>query len=424
MDATYTTHHANANTYAPPAIVRLFYKEAAVVGVLGAIALLIGVVLAPEQFFRSYLFAYMFWLGIALGSLAILMVQHLSGGAWGIVTRRMLEAAAATVPLLAVLFIPIALSFLTKHHLYEWAAHDAPVGGVMSVEPAGLEGSGHDAIKHKIGYLNVQFFIIRAIIYFVIWSAMALLLNRWSTEQDRTGNPALPTRMRNLSGPGIVIYAITVTFAAVDWIMSLAPEWTSTIFGILTMGGQGLSAMSFMIVMAAWLLKREPFASVYKPRHFHDLGKLLMAFTMLWAYFSFSQLLIIYSGNLPEEIPWYLDRMRGGWQYIAFALVVFQFALPFALLLSRDLKRNANRLVFIASLALFMRLVDNFWMVEPQFHKADMSTFRLSAVLLDIVAPIAIGGIWLAFFAYRLSQRPLLPINDPYLADGLNPKGH
>jgi hypothetical protein len=415
MDATYTTHHANANTYAPPAIVRLFYKEAAVVGVLGAIALLIGVILAPEQFFRSYLFAYMFWLGLALGSLALLMVQHLSGGAWGIVTRRMLESAAATVPLLAVLFIPIALSFFTKHHLYEWAAPR---------ESAGLEGSAHDPIAHKIGYLNPTFFIIRAIIYFVIWSAMALLLNRWSTEQDRTGDPSLPTRMRILSGPGIVVYALTITFASVDWIMSLAPEWTSTIFGILTLGGQGLSAMAFMILMAAWLSKYEPFASVYKPRHFHDLGKLLMAFTMLWAYFAFSQLLIIYSGNLPEEIPWYLDRMRGGWQYVAFALVVFQFSLPFALLLSRDLKRNANRLVFIASLSMFMRLVDNFWMVEPQFHKANMGSLDFKAIVLDIVAPVALGGIWLAFFAYRLSQRPLLPINDPYLADGLNPKGH
>ncbi|MGI8656092.1 MAG: hypothetical protein ACR2LC_12845 [Pyrinomonadaceae bacterium] len=419
MDATYTTHReANAKNYQPPTAVRSFYKEAMVIGVLGAIALLIGVVLAPEQFFRSYLFAFMFWLGIALGSLALLMVQHLSGGAWGIVTRRMLEAAAATLPILGVLFIPIALSFFTHHQLYEWA------GGGAGHEAAGLEGGAHDPIAHKIGYLNPTFFIIRAVIYFVIWSAMALLLNRWSTEQDRTGDPSLPTRMRILSGPGIVVYALTITFASVDWIMSLAPEWTSTIFGILTLGGQGLSAMSFMILMTAWLIKYEPFASVLKPRHFHDLGKLLMTFTMLWAYFAFSQLLIIYSGNLPEEITWYLDRMRGGWQYIAFALVVFQFSLPFALLLSRDLKRNANRLVFIASLALFMRLVDNFWMVEPQFHKANMSSLGLSAILLDIAAPVAIGGIWLAAFAYRLSQRPLLPVNDPYLADGLNPKGH
>lgn len=419
MDATYTTHReANAKKYQPPTAVRSFYREAMVVGVLGAIALLIGVVLAPEQFFRSYLFAFMFWLGIALGSLALLMVQHLSGGAWGIVTRRMLESAAATLPILGVLFIPIALSFFTHHQLYEWA------GGGVGHEGAGLEGGAHDPIAHKIGYLNPTFFIIRAVIYFVIWSAMALLLNRWSTEQDRTGDPSLPTRMRILSGPGIVVYALTITFASVDWIMSLAPEWTSTIFGILTLGGQGLSAMSFMILMSAWLIKYEPFASVLKPRHFHDLGKLLMTFTMLWAYFAFSQLLIIYSGNLPEEITWYLDRMRGGWQYIAFALVVFQFSLPFALLLSRDLKRNANRLVFIASLALFMRLVDNFWMVEPQFHKANMSSLGLSAILLDIAAPVAIGGIWLAAFAYRLSQRPLLPVNDPYLADGLNPKGH
>ncbi|MFN2454987.1 MAG: hypothetical protein ABR577_12270 [Pyrinomonadaceae bacterium] len=423
MDATHTTTSLNTRTYAPPPAVRSLYKEAAVVGVLGIVALLVGVILAPEQFFRSYLFAYMFWLGLALGSLAILMVQHLSGGAWGIVTRRMLESAAATVPLLAVLFIPIALSFFTEHHLYEWAAHDAPAGGVGSGEVGGLSGGGHDAIRHKLGYLNSTFFIIRALIYFVIWSAMALLLNKWSTEQDRTGDPSLPTRMRNLSGPGIVVYALTITFASVDWIMSLAPEWTSTIFGILTMGGQGLSAMAFMIVMAAWLIKREPFASVYKPRHFHDLGKLLLAFTMLWTYFAFSQLLIIYSGNLPEEIPWYLDRLRGGWQYVAFALVLFQFALPFALLLSRDLKRNANRLVFIAALAMFMRLVDNFWMVEPQFHKANIN-IGLRAILLDIAAPIAIGGIWLAAFAWRLSQRPLLPVNDPYLADALNPKGH
>jgi hypothetical protein len=408
MDATHSTS-LSTRTFAAPPAVRSLYREAAVIGVLGAIGLLIGVILAPEQFFRSYLFAYMFWLGLALGSLGFLMIQHLSGGAWGIVTRRMLESAASAIPLMAVLFIPIALSFFTKHHLYEWAAP--------------REG-GHDPIAHKLGYLNPTFFIIRAIVYFVIWSAMALLLNKWSTDQDRTGDPSLPTRMRNLSGPGIVAYALTLTFASVDWVMSLAPEWTSTIFGLLTLAGQGLNAMAFMILMAAWLIKYEPFASVYKPRHFHDLGKLLLTLTMLWAYFSFSQLLIIYSGNLPEEIPWYLDRLRGGWQYIAFALVLFQFALPFALLLSRDLKRHAGRLVFVAALSMFMRLVDNFWLVEPQFHKANMGSLGLSAILLDIVAPIGIGGIWLAFFAWRLAQRPLLPINDPYLADGLHPKGH
>ncbi len=413
MDATHTTTSLNTRTYAPPPAVRSLYKEAAVIGVLGAIALLVGVILAPEQFFRSYLFAYMFWLGLALGSLGFLMIQHLSGGAWGIVTRRMLESAASTIPLMALLFIPIALSLFTKHHLYEWAAPR---------EGGGLEG-GHDPIAYKLGYLNPTFFIIRAIIYFAVWSAMALSLNKWSTDQDRTGDPSLPTRMRNVSGPGIVAYALTLTFASVDWVMSLSPEWTSTIFGLLTLAGQGLNAMAFMILMMSWLIKYEPFASVYKPRHFHDLGKLLLTLTMLWAYFAFSQLLIIYSGNLPEEIPWYLDRLRGGWQYIAFALVLFQFALPFALLLSRDLKRHAGRLVFVAALAMFMRLIDNFWLVEPQFHKANIN-IGLSALLLDIAAPIALGGIWLAAFAWRLSQRPLLPINDPYLADGLNPKGH
>jgi len=392
-DATYT---------APPVIGRIGQRSLQI-GVAGLLVSIVYAFFDPTQFFRSYLVGYTFWIGITLGCLAIVMVQHLSGGAWGLVVRRLLESATKTLPLMALLFVPLGL--LGLRALYSWARAE--------------EVAHSEALQHKHAYLNVGFFWIRAVIYFAVWVIFAHLLNKLSREQDSNSDPRLVRKLQVLSGPGLVLYGLTVTFAAIDWISSLEPEWFSTIFGILMMGGQAVSAMAFVIAMAVLLARREPMSSVILPDHFHDLGKLLLAFVMLWAYFSFSQLLIIWSGNLPEEIPWYLHRLQTSWRWIGWLLIIFHFALPFLLLLSRDLKRNARRLVLIAVLVVVMRFVDVLWLIAPEFHQKNFYIHPM-----DLIVPIGIGGIWLAVFTRQLRSWPLLPLRDPHLTEMLERKGH
>ncbi|HXF40711.1 MAG TPA: hypothetical protein VN687_13420 [Blastocatellia bacterium] len=378
-----------------------FQRRALVVGIAGVAICVLGAFFDSEQFFRSYLLAYVFWVGIALGCFAILMLQHMSGGAWGLVIRRVLESATRTFPLLAVLFIPIAIGVRS---IYIWAGPHAGEGN---------EALQH-ALDHKAPYLNVPFFVGRAVFYFAIWILLSYLLNKWSLEQDKTKHRPLTTRLQGISGPGLVLYGFTVTFASIDWLMSLEPQWFSTIFGVLIMGGQGLSAMAFIIAVVVVLSRYKPLSEVIKPSHLHDLGKLMLAFLMLWAYFGFSQFLIIWSGNLPEEIPWYVRRLQTSWKWVGLALVLLQFALPFVLLLSRDLKRNSRTLVTVAVAVIVMRLVDLIWLTVPEFHEG---AFRIH--WMDLLMPIGVGGLWLAYFAYQLKQRPLLPMGDPYLEEAL-----
>ena len=384
-----------------PSEVGEFQRRALVVGIAGVAICVLGAFFNSEQFFRSYLLAYVFWVGIALGCFAILMLQHMSGGAWGLVIRRVLESATRTFPLLAVLFIPIAIGVRS---IYIWAGPHAGEGN---------EALQH-ALDHKAPYLNVPFFVGRAVFYFAIWILLSYLLNKWSLEQDKTKHRPLTTRLQWISGPGLVLYGFTVTFASIDWIMSLEPQWFSTIFGVLIMGGQALSAMAFIIAVVVVLSRYKPLSEVIKPSHLHDLGKLMLAFLMLWAYFGFSQFLIIWSGNLPEEIPWYVRRLQTSWKWVGLALVLLQFALPFVLLLSRDLKRNSRTLVTVAVAVIVMRLVDLIWLTVPEFHEG---AFRIH--WMDLLMPIGVGGLWLAYFAYQLKQRPLLPMGDPYLEEAL-----
>ena len=383
--------------YDPPPELETVQRGCLLIGIGGMVVCIIGLFFSPAQFFRSYLLGYVFWIGIALGCLAIVMVHHLSGGAWGLVIRRLLESGTRTLPLMFLLFIPIALGV---QNIYSWA---------VSANVAGSE-----LLQHKSSYLNIAFFLIRSILYFAAWLTLTHYLNKWSEEQDRTADPNLTRRFENLSGFGLVLYGLTVTFAAVDWVMSLEPAWFSTIFGVLFMGGQALSAMAFVIALAVVLSGRGSFSNVISPSHLHDLGKMMLALVMLWAYFSFSQFLIIWSGNLPEEIPWYVHRTKGGWQWVGMALVVFHFVVPFLLLLSRDLKRNSGRLATVAMAVIVMRFVDLFWLIAPEFHHDGVSLH-----ILDLAAPIGIGGLWLAFFSHQLRTRPLLPVNDPYLEEAL-----
>jgi len=381
--------------YIAPTAAGRVQQRALIVGVIGLIMCAVGAVFHPAQFLQSYLFAYMFTLGLALGSMAILMLQYLTSGDWGVVIRRTLEAAMRTLPWLAAGFLPIALGV---RELYIWA------------RPAQAQ-----ELDFRTGYLNVPFFMVRAIIYFAVWLAMAHRLDRWSREEDRGDALGWLKRLRRLSGPGLVIYGVTVTFAAFDWLMSLNPEWFSTIFGLLIIGGQALSATAFAILVAALLSTREPMAGVFQPRHFHDLGKVMLAFVMVWAYLAFSQLLIIWAGNLPREITFYLPRLQSSWRWIGVLLIVLHFALPFALLLSRDLKRRAGLLAALAGLVIVMRVIDLFWLVAPEFRRQG-----LMVSWFDPVTVIGICGVWLALFIRELKARPMLPLRDPHLADALS----
>ena len=366
-------------------------------GVVALVLCAIGAFFSPAQFFQAYLWSYMFVLGLVLGSMALVMLQYLSGGAWGIVIRRIGEAAFRTLPLVAVLFVPIAIGI---PWLYPWA--DAK------------RVAADEILRHKHAYLNVPFFLIRATLYFAGWIVFAYLLNRWSTEEDRAASRELRRKLQLLSGPGLVFWGLSVTFMAIDWIMSIDAHWYSTMFGLLFMAGQGLSALSFAIAVVVVLMRRQPFADAITPRHLHDLGKLLLAFVMVWTYFAFSQWLIVWSGNLSEEIPWYVERLHGGWQYLALALILFHFALPFTLLLSRELKRAAPAIRTIALCILVMRLVDLYWLVAPDFRKG-----QLAVSWMDFVAPIGLVGIWLWAFAIEIGRRPLLPVGDPHLEEAL-----
>jgi hypothetical protein len=378
-------------SYNAPRLAKRIQQGALIVGVIFTVLFAVGLVLDRSQFFHSFLFAFGFWAGISVGSLALLMLQHLTGGGWGLVIRRVLEAATRTLPLVVILFLPIIAG---AQWIYRWT--DAQ------------EMAKSAALAEKAKYLNLPFFTIRAAIYLGIWLTLAFFLNRWSLQQDQTASRESTRRMKLISGPGMVLFVFTVSFASIDWFMSLDPEWSSTIYGFIFVAAWSLSALAFVIAVMALLSKHEPMNAVVAHLHFHDLGKLLLALVMLWAYFAFSQFLIIWSGNLPEEIRWYLPRTRGGWGVTAVAVVILHFAFPFLFLLSRSLKRNAGKLVIVALLVLVMRLFDLLWMIAPTFTGEH---FHIS--WMDVVGPIALGGLWLAMFAWQLGKRPLIPINDP-----------
>jgi hypothetical protein len=401
MSAAATPH---LDLTAPP-IVRKISQRSLIVGALFAA---ISVVLAftrPDEFYRAYLLGFMCWLGVALGSMAIVMIRHLTGGGWGTVIRRILGAAMRTLPLLAVLFIPVILGV---RRLYVWAQP------LSNIEDKHLREHLEQLTQT---YLTVNGFIIRAIFYFAVWNVLSFLLSKWSKETDRPGAPDNSGRFKAVSGPGLILYGFTISFAAIDWVMSLDPSWVSTIFGLIILIGEVLSAMCFAIVVERILFDYKPMSDLLKPDFVHDHGKWTLAFIMVWAYFNFSQWLIIWAGNLPSEITFYLKRLSGGWGAIGLILVLFHFVLPFATLLSRPFKRNIRKLVWVAVWLMLMRYVDLFWIIEPNFSKT------LNVTIADIVVPIAIGGIWLWYFFRNLAALPLLPAYDPDIHEVLE-KSH
>ena len=267
-------------------------------------------------------------------------------------------------------------------------------------------------LQYKHLYLNVPFFVARTVIYFSLWLSLTYFLNKWSRQQDETGDAGLTSRLQNLSAPGLLIFGLTVTFASVDWVMSLEPHWTSTIYGMIFMVSEALAAMSVVTVTVILLSKEKSLAGLVSPQVLNDYGNLLLTFTMLWAYLSFSQFLIIWGGNLREEIPWYMTRARGGWTSVALILIIFHFAVPFLLLLTRFVKRRAEILGWVAAGLIVMSLVDMFWLMTPAFNHAGPE-FHLT----DWLAILGIGGLWLWRFTSQLKGRPLLPLHDPRLKE-------
>jgi hypothetical protein len=398
-----TSARINNSERLAPEVTQTIYQRSLGVGLLfGVASLILALIPATRsQFFRSYLLGFMFWLGISLGSMAFLMIQHLTGGKWGMVIRRPLEAAMRVLPLMLILFIPLAAAGIP--YLYDVWLHPNP--------------ADQHLVMMRHSYLTPGGYAGRAVIYFAIWLSLAFILDRWSREQDNPPVQNLAPRFRTISAPGIILYAFTITFAAIDWVMSLDPHWFSTIFGFIIIAGECLSAMCFMVVVERILVRYQPMSAWLKPKEVHDHGKLMLTFVLLWAYFSFSQLLIIWAGNLPMEIRFYARRLFMGWQIVGLALVVFHFAIPFLMLLSRPFKRNPRTLVWLAVWLLFMRFVDLFWYIEPNFHP--VASFEWG-YLMDLLVPIAIGGLWLATFFHNLRTRPLLPIYDLHAGEFLD----
>jgi hypothetical protein len=391
----------------PPPVLKTLAQRSLIVGVVFSIIALIFAFAKPAEFYHAYLVSFMDWLGIALGSMAIIMIRHLTGGGWGVVIRRIQGAAMRTLPLLFVLFVPIALGGMS--YLYIWAR---PLDQIADKH---LREHLEDLTRT---YLTRTGFVYRAIFYFVIWNLLSYLLSKWSKEGDQPNSPDNTNRFKAVAGPGLILYGFTISFAAIDWVMSIDPSWISTIFGLVILIGEVLSAMCFAIVIERILYSYKPMSEMLKPDFVHDHGKWVLAFTMVWAYFNFSQWLIIWAGNLPTEITYYIRRINGGWGYVALFVVIFHFAVPFAILLSRSFKRNIHKLVWLAAWMLFMRYVDLLWIIEPNFSQT------LKITLADIVLPFAIGGLWLAYFFRNLSALPLLPLYDPSAEEVLEPAHH
>ncbi len=371
-------------------------RTAFVVGAIGLAACLLGALVDTTQFLRSYLWAYWFWLGAAIGCGQILMLYHLVGGAWGFVIQRILEAGVRTMPFMFVLVIPLLIGI---PRIYSYA------------DPRAV--ALDKALQHKSAYLNEPGVIIRLVIYFAIWGMIGYLLTYWSRRQDETEDYKYLTHRSWLSGPGVILYSLAMSFAAVDWIMALEPDWYSTMFPGFYLVGQALTAFAVVIAVLHFVSDRPPLSDIISPKDYHDLGNLLLTSVILWAYVEVSQLIITWSGNLPKEIVWYLHRTQGNWAWITIVLVLFHFAVPFFILLGRENKKRSHRLAGVAVFIVLMHLLDNYWNVEPAFHS------HIYVHWLDFAAPIGLGGIWIGLLLRQIKRRPLVPVHDPRLVEAL-----
>lgn len=376
-------------------------SKALIVGAVGIAAAAAGFAMDSDQFYRSYLTGYLYWLALTLGCMGWTMIYHLTAGSWGVPARRIWESGGRTMPLMAILVIPVILGMKT---LFPWARPEA-------VDDA--------LIQAKVAFLNEPFFLIRVVFYMVLWSAIGILLSRWSLQQDAEGPQPAIRKLRFLSGAGLVLMALSLTFFSVDFVMSLDPHWFSTIFGFLFAAADLLSAMAFTVLAVRFLENTDSLKKLVNVNTYHDYGNLLLGFIMLWTYMNLSQFLIIWSGNTQEEAPWYLERMGDGWLVISQALIIFHFALPLLFLLTRWTKRVPVRLAFVAVWILVMRFVDLYWLTQPSMsHGAGVHLHWM-----DLAVLIGLGGLWVGVFAMHLKDKPLLAANDPRLAEVLEIAG-
>jgi hypothetical protein len=372
-----------------------------------------------DHVLRAWLLGLMVTFGFSVGGLALLMVQYCSGGKWGLLLRRPLEAMSRTLPLVFVYWVVIALS-LKK--LYLWAAVDDVSAALKS---GWINEVQAHAIEFKRPMLNPAAFVVTGLVCFAIWGYYTWRLNDLGLKRDAASPATTPEwikRFENISGPGIIVYAITMSAAAIYWVMSLDPTWYSSVYGLLFLVGQGYAVLALSIIVAVSLSKGEPFRTILRQTEQHDLGKFTFAFVMLNIYLAFGQFLIIWSGNLPDEIPWYLDRIRGHWGIIITLDFLFHWLIPFTLLLSRDLKRNKKRLVRVCQWMVFARAFDLFWLIEPNFKDAARNLHFSWGILEYVAVPVAMVAFWVAFFCTRLKTRPLVQTNDPHLAEILEPE--
>jgi hypothetical protein len=416
--------HANtlpANLDAPAAVNGWRLRALIVAAIFG----IIGVVLAflPTGGFdhvvRAWLMGFMMCFSFAIGGLALLMVQHLTGGKWGLVVRRPLEAMSRTLPLVFLFFIPVGI-FVKR--LYPWAKFSDVAAALQA---GAISTAEAHAIVYKRPMLNIPAFWVSAIILFCIWGLFAYLMNKWSLDRDRDAQGNTPywrVKFENWSGAGVLIYALTMTAAVIYWVMSLDVTWYSSIWGLLFLVGQGYAVFALSILTVLNLSKYEPMRTLLRKTEQHDLGKLTFAFVMLNIYLGFSQFLIIWSGNLPEEIPWYLNRIRGHWGVIITLDFIFHWVIPFTLLLSRDLKRNKRRLAIVCRWMIFARCWDMFWLIEPNFPDARRNLHFSAGILEYAFIPTAMIAIWVAYYLTQLKTRPLIATNDPHLEEILQPE--
>jgi len=426
-------HDTHVNTLpanlSAPAFVDGWKMRALVVGaVFSVIAVILAFLgqaqdhLGWDHFLRAWVLGMVLTFGWSVGGLALLMVQYCSGGKWGLLLRRPLEAMSRTLP---VVFIYWAVVALNLKKLYLWAQFNNLSDTAAALKAGIINEAQQHCIDFKRPMLNPGMFIFVGVLCFAIWAFYAWRLTSLSLKRDSQSPSTTPywiKKLENISGPGIVVYALTMTASVIYWVMSMDPTWFSSVYGLLFLVGQGYSVLALSIIVAIALSKAEPFKTILRQTEQHDLGKMTFAFVMLNIYLGFAQFLIIWSGNLPEEIPWYLDRIRGHWGVIITLDFIFHWLIPFSMLLSRDIKRNKKRLTRVCQWMIFAKAFDLFWLIEPNFKDAARNLHFSWGILEYAVVPVAMVSFWIAFFCVRLKSRPLVQTNDPHVAEILEPE--
>ena len=370
---------------------------ALIVGVLGIIGAAVGFMTNAPEFFRAWVAPFIFWFLIAAGALAVLCLQYTTGGEWGVLIRRPLGAAARTLPLFLLFGLPLIFGL---PHIYEWANPDKVAHDLL--------------LQKKQLWLNPMGWGVRALVYFVLWALWAWRIRQLSLEFAKTRSPYVELSRRKWAASGLLVMVMTLTLASVDWVMSLEPKWYSSMFGISFTIGAGLSAFAFVTFFLTTISRTQAMIDILKPNHFRDLGNLMLAFTMLWAYTAFSQFLLIWYGNIKEETPYYLKRMHGGWGVLAAILIIFHFFLPFTMLLMRRIKDRPSTIAIVTVILLAMRFIDIYWLVTPAHHGEH---FYFSWITIPVF--FGIGGLWLAAFIWQLKGQTIIPIHETWVEEAI-----